>query len=40
MTLAEDYYRIEAIALNFKRQKDFQGWIDELRTKIYWTIRQ
>lgn len=40
MTLAEDYYRIEAVALNFKRQKDFQGWIDELRTKIYWTIRQ
>jgi hypothetical protein len=35
-----DYYRIEAIALNFKRQRDFQTWIDELRTKIYWTIRQ
>jgi peptidyl-prolyl cis-trans isomerase SurA len=40
MTLDNDYYRIEAIALNFKRQRDFQVWIDDLRTKIYWTVRQ
>jgi len=35
----QDYHRIETIALNYKRQKDFQAWIEELRTKIYWTSR-
>jgi peptidyl-prolyl cis-trans isomerase SurA len=39
MTLDNDYYRIEAVALNFKRQRDFQVWIEDLRTKIYWTVR-
>jgi peptidyl-prolyl cis-trans isomerase SurA len=39
MTFENDYYRIEAIALNFKRQRDFQVWIEDLRTKIYWTVR-
>lgn len=39
MTFENDYYRIEAIALNFKRQRDFQTWIEDLRTKIYWTVR-
>jgi peptidyl-prolyl cis-trans isomerase SurA len=39
MTLDNDYYRIEAIALNFKRQRDFQVWMEDLRTKIYWTVR-
>jgi len=39
MTLEGDYYRIESIALNYKRQRDFQTWIEELRKKIYWTTR-
>ena len=38
MTLEQDYHKIEAIALNFKRQKDYQAWIDELRSKIFWQI--
>lgn len=38
MTLEQDYQKIETIALNFKRNKDYQGWLDEIRTKIYWKI--
>ena len=36
MTLEQDYRRIEALALNFKRTKDYQTWLEELRGKIYW----
>jgi peptidyl-prolyl cis-trans isomerase SurA len=39
MTLEQDYHKIEAMALNFKRQKDYQAWINELRSKIFWQIR-
>ena len=38
-TLDEDYPRIEAIALNFKRNRDYQSWLEELRTQIYWESR-
>ncbi len=38
MTLEKDYQKIEAIALNFKRNKDYQAWLDEIRSKIYWKI--
>ncbi len=38
MTLEQDYHKIEAMALNFKRQKDYQAWITELRSKIFWQI--
>lgn len=36
MSLEQDYQKIEAIALNYKRTKDYQVWLDELRTKMYW----
>jgi peptidyl-prolyl cis-trans isomerase SurA len=39
MTLEQDYRRLEQIALNNKRTKDLQSWIEELRTKIFWQIR-
>jgi peptidyl-prolyl cis-trans isomerase SurA len=39
MTLEQDYRRLEQIALNNKRTKDLQVWIEELRTKIFWQVR-
>jgi peptidyl-prolyl cis-trans isomerase SurA len=39
MTLEQDYRRLEQIALNNKRTKDLQTWIEELRTKIFWQVR-
>ena len=39
MTLDQDYRKLEAMALNMKRMKDYQAWIDELKSKIYWQIR-
>jgi peptidyl-prolyl cis-trans isomerase SurA len=39
MTLDQDYRRIETLALNFKRTKDYQTWLEELRSKIYWQSR-
>lgn len=38
-TLEQDYRRIENIALNFKRQKDYAAWIEELKKGIYWESR-
>lgn len=39
LTLEGDYQRIEAIALNYKRTKDYQTWLEELKNKIYWQSR-
>jgi len=39
LTLDGDYQRLETIALNFKRTKDYQAWLDELKKKIYWQSR-
>lgn len=39
MTLEQDYPKVEAIALNYKRTKDYQAWIEELKSKIYWQTR-
>ena len=39
LTLDGDYQRIEIIALNYKRTKDYQAWLDELKSKIYWQSR-
>ncbi len=39
MTLAQDYRRLEQLALNNKRAKDYQKWIEDLRKEIYWQIR-
>ena len=38
MTMEQDYHKIEAIALNYKRTKDYQTWLEELKSKIYWKI--
>lgn len=38
-TLEGDYTRIEAIALNFKRTREYQSWLQELRTQIPWESR-
>jgi len=39
MTLQGDYRRIETLALNLKRTKDYQSWLEDLRGKIYWQSR-
>jgi len=39
LTLDGDYQRLEAIALNYKRTKDYQAWLEELKSKIYWQSR-
>jgi peptidyl-prolyl cis-trans isomerase SurA len=38
MTVDGDYHKLEQIALNYKRTKDYQNWLDELRKQIYWKI--
>ncbi len=38
-TLQQDYQRIESIAKNFKRNKEYQDWLEELKGKIYWQSR-
>jgi peptidyl-prolyl cis-trans isomerase SurA len=39
MNLRGDWRRIEQIALNFKRNTEYQKWISELRKDIYWDIK-
>ncbi|MEW6510393.1 MAG: peptidylprolyl isomerase [Bacteroidota bacterium] len=39
MSLEQDYQKVEAIALNLKRSKDYQAWIENLRSTIYWQAR-
>jgi peptidyl-prolyl cis-trans isomerase SurA len=36
MNLQQDYQKIEAIALNYKRTREYQAWLDDLKTKMYW----
>ena len=38
-SLDQDYHRIETIAQNFRRNKEYAAWIDELKSKIYWQSR-
>jgi peptidyl-prolyl cis-trans isomerase SurA len=38
-SLEADFHRIETIALNFKRNKEYTSWLEELRNKIYWESR-
>ena len=38
MTIETDYGKIETMALNYKRTKDYQGWLDEIKSRIYWKI--
>jgi peptidyl-prolyl cis-trans isomerase SurA len=36
MTIEQDYQKLEAIALNYKRTREYQAWLDELKGKMYW----
>jgi peptidyl-prolyl cis-trans isomerase SurA len=39
MSLEQDYHKVEAIALNFKRTRDYQSWMEELKNHFYWQTR-
>jgi peptidyl-prolyl cis-trans isomerase SurA len=39
MSLEQDYHKVEAIALNFKRTRDYQSWMEELKNQFYWQTR-
>jgi peptidyl-prolyl cis-trans isomerase SurA len=39
MTLEQDYRRLEQLALNNKRARDYQRWMEDLRKDIYWQVR-
>jgi peptidyl-prolyl cis-trans isomerase SurA len=38
MSIEQDYHKIESVALNYKRTKEYQAWLDEIRGKIYWKV--
>jgi hypothetical protein len=38
-SLEQDYPRIETLALNFKRNREYLAWLQELRGNIYWESR-
>lgn len=39
ISLTTDWQKVEMYATNFKRNKEFQKWIQELRKEIFWQIR-
>jgi peptidyl-prolyl cis-trans isomerase SurA len=39
MTLEDDYQRLEVLALNAKQFREYQQWVDDLKSKIYWQAR-
>lgn len=39
MTLDGDYQRLEVLALNAKQFREYQQWVDELKSRIYWQTR-
>jgi len=39
MTLDGDYQRLEVLALNAKQFREYQRWVDELKSKIFWQVR-
>ncbi|MGA9120130.1 MAG: peptidylprolyl isomerase [Bacteroidota bacterium] len=39
MSLSTDYHKIEALALNLKRTKDYQAWMEKLHKEIFWQIK-
>ena len=39
MNLTDDWTRLEQLAGNFKRNREYQKWIEQLRTEIYWEKR-
>jgi peptidyl-prolyl cis-trans isomerase SurA len=38
-SLDEDYAEIKRLADEFKKQNEYEEWIKELKTKIYWEVR-
>jgi peptidyl-prolyl cis-trans isomerase SurA len=38
-TIEQDYDRLQALALNFKRSEEYADWLKELRASIYWESR-
>ena len=36
MTLEQDYHKVEAIALNFKRTREYNAWLEDLKAQFYW----
>jgi len=38
MSLEQDYRKLEALAMNYKRVQDYQDWITELKQQIYWKV--
>ena len=36
MNMNEDYHRLERLTLQFKTDRDFQQWVEEMRKNIYW----
>jgi peptidyl-prolyl cis-trans isomerase SurA len=38
MSLEQDYRKLEALAMNYKRVQDYQDWINDLKKKIYWKV--
>ncbi len=38
-SLDQDFRRIETVASNFKRQKDYAAWLEDLKKKISWESR-
>jgi peptidyl-prolyl cis-trans isomerase SurA len=39
MSLGQDYHKVESIALNFKRTRDYGAWMEELKNQFYWQTR-
>lgn len=38
-TMEDDYTEIKKLADEYKKQKEYQKWIDEVKTKIFWEVR-
>lgn len=39
MTLETDWKRVEQLATSYKRTKEYQKWLKQLRSEIYWDVR-
>lgn len=39
ITLETDYQRLEVLALNAKQFREYQRWVEELKSKIHWQVR-
>lgn len=39
INLTDDWKRLETLASNAKRNREYQQWLKQLRTEIYWDIR-